>query len=442
MSVLLLTDVISRLFFSRHFCSQRATFMRNNFFTTGEKLILMKGEVQMLGALFQHTSEGIVITDHNGLIFMVNPRAEVLFGYKEGELLGQKIEVLVPPNARARHVKNRANYEADPHPRPMGSGRALLGQRKDGSQFPLEVSLSSVPTEEGDYVLSFVVDITERKRQEDALREAHADLEIRVNERTEALRHAMEQLEASRREVMKALERERELNRMKSRFVSTASHEFRTPLGTILSSAALISRYTTTEEDEKRLKHINRIKSSVNQLTELLNDFLSLEKLEEGAVRSRPELLELCAFVHEVIDEVKPLSKEGQEIVCLNPPDQVDTNAKLDRQLLKIVVSNLLSNAIKYSPPNGQITLSLHRDEQSIVLSVRDQGIGIPDEDKPFLFERFFRANNASNIQGTGLGLNIVKRYVELMGGDIEFESELNKGTVFRVRFYQDSTKA
>jgi PAS domain S-box-containing protein len=412
--------------------------MRINLVDNGEKMILMKGEVQMLGALFQYTSEGIIITDTEGKIVMVNPRAENLFGYAQEELLGKTIEILVPPHLRHRHVNNRSEYQQAPHQRPMGRGMVLYGQRKDGSQFPLEVSLSGVPTEEGNFVLSFVVDITERKQQEDALRQAHSELELRVRERTEELRQMMEQLERSRGEVEKALERERELNRMKSRFVSTASHEFRTPLGTILSSAALISRYTTTEDEEKRAKHIQRIKSSVNQLTELLNDFLSLEKLEEGAVRSRPEAIDLCAFTLETIEEIRALAKEGQEFSCLNETVNGQSVAMLDRQLTKIVISNLLSNAIKYSPENASIAVSLQRDAQSLVLSIRDCGIGIPDEDKPYLFERFFRAHNAGNIQGTGLGLNIVKRYVELMGGEIDFTSAVGVGSEFRIVFFQD----
>lgn len=398
----------------------------------------MVNELQLLSAFFMHTSEGILVTDRDGYIVLINPRAEVMFAYAPSELVGEPVEVLIPRDAASRHVQHRNNYHQNPHPRSMGEGMVLYARRKNNTTFPVEISLSHVQADDNSYVVCFVVDITERKAQDDALRSAHADLERRVQDRTEELRSALEQLEESRRDVIKALEKERELNRLKSRFVTTASHEFRTPLGTILSSAALISRYNAPQDEEKRIKHTERIKASVGQLNELLNEFLSLERLEEGAVRAKPELIPLCDFILSTIDDIRPLAKEGQTIDCRELEKYDSHEVWLDKQLLKIILNNLISNAIKYSPPHSAIEVVVAIDSQEYSISVHDKGIGIPSEDKPFLFERFFRAHNATNIQGTGLGLNIVKRYAEVMGGSVDYWSEVGKGSVFTVTFQKE----
>ena len=237
-----------------------------------------------------------------------------------------------------------------------------------------------------------------------------------------------EALRNSEEELRQALEKEKELSELKSRFVTMASHEFRTPLTSILSSADLIEAYTKDPED-KRLKHVGRIRSSVNNMITILNDFLSLSKLEENRVEKRIVSTNLEEFVKELKDEMHGLLKEGQSLECVNTSKTGEVF--IDRNILKNILYNLLSNAIKYSPEGKPIFLKIEDDGEEMHIEVTDQGIGIPEEDQQFLFTRFFRAKNVENIQGTGLGLNIVKRYIQLMDGDIKFESTPGKGTSF-----------
>ncbi|MEM6263294.1 MAG: hybrid sensor histidine kinase/response regulator [Bacteroidota bacterium] len=232
-------------------------------------------------------------------------------------------------------------------------------------------------------------------------------------------------------ETQKALKRERELSEMKSRFVSMASHEFRTPLGTILSSISLIGRYNKPEHEPKKEKHIHRIKESVSNLTGILDDFLSLSKLEEGKISTDPSYFDIFPLLNEVAEDMEGMFKEGQKILT----QRTGTNGQvfLDKRLTKNIAINLLSNAIKYSGENKRIFLRVNQSPSLVSIEVEDQGIGIPEEEQIHLFERFYRANNATNIQGTGLGLNIVQKYVNLMNGNIKFRSKLNEGTTFMV---------
>lgn len=395
--------------------------------------VFMKQEIEMLDALFKHATEGIIVTGPDAEIVMINPKAEMMFGYTKDDLLSKKIETLIPNRYAKKHVKYRDGYMDKPHARGMGIGMDLFALRKDGTEFPVEVSLSSFTTSDGQYFMSFVIDITERKRQEDEIKALNTDLENRVTERTEELAHAMNKLAESKQEVMRALETEKELNDLKSQFITTASHEFRTPLTTILSSVALIDEYSNSEDHEKRTKNTKRIRSAVHNLTQILNDFLSLSKLEEGVVRNHPEAMNIREMATDLTDEMKGMLKAGQQLNYEHTGNRVA--AELDKQLLKNVLLNLLSNAIKYSPENKNIHFNTSCNEDGIRISVTDEGIGIPKEDQPLLFERFFRAQNAGQVQGTGLGLNIVKKYIELMGGTISFTSTLNKGTTFTITF-------
>jgi PAS domain S-box-containing protein len=395
--------------------------------------------------IFQSMSEGILIVDENGVIVVANPVAERLFGYEKNELTKLTLENLLPERYRGRHVSFRNNFNAHPEPRRMGFGRDLTALRKDGKEFPVEISLSFTQVKGNTLVMAFISDISERKKAEDALKRSEeqlivyaAELEKKVQTRTEALNNTIKELEnevterkKAEEESRKALERERELNELKTKFVSIASHEFRTPLSTILSSASLINQYKNKGELDKVEKHVLRIKSSVNHLTGILNDFLSLGKLEEGVLDLQLTTVNMEEFFGEIVEEIKASLKEGQsvEVQC----SKEITGLQTDPRILRNILFNLISNASKYSDPDKKIRLTCEAEKETVVFLVKDEGIGIPKEDVKHIFERFFRASNVTNIQGTGLGLNIVRRYVELLSGTISFSSEYGKGSTFKV---------
>ncbi len=383
--------------------------------------------------LFSAAAEGLVVVDSTGKIRLQNPRLRELFGYTENELLGQPVEILIPMPIRHRHQKQRQHYHEHPAQRPMGIGMDLLGQRKDGSTFPVEVSLNNFEVEGERYTMGLVTDITQRRSAEQELYRANTELEERVEKRTSELREA-------EKNVREALEVEKELNALKSRFVSMASHEFRTPLTTIMSSVDLITRYTDGAEKEKIEKHITRIRTKVRELTSMLNDFLSLEKLEQGLVTITPSGVDVVHLSIELIEELRSIAKRGQEIQYDHSgPDRMVHH---DRGMLTNIMSNLVSNAIKYSPENKPIRLLTHLESGRLRITVEDQGIGIPEEDQQHMFQRFFRASNAFTVQGTGLGLSIVRRYLDLMGGTIGFTSVSGQGTTFTVELPQHHVQA
>src|SRR6185437_754610 len=368
-----------------------------------------------------------------------------LFQYEHGELLNQTIDILIPQRFHARHVADREGFYQHPGNRTMGHGRDLFARRKDGSEFPVEVSLSYYRQKNVLYVIAFIVDITERKKAErdllqkqEQLRRVSEDigklnteLETKVEQRTLILREALQELEKSQGELSEALSKEKELSEIKSRFVSMASHEFRTPLSTVLSSAALLGKYQQAEDQEKRDRHIKRIKDAVKHLNTLLEDFLSLGKLEEGKIKAEPASFAVREFLEEVVEEMRPLAKDDQRIDLVYSGTDGFVS---DKRLLKNILINLLSNAVKFSPEGAAIRLeAVHTAEGGLSVSVQDEGIGISAEDRQHLFSSFFRGANALNIEGTGLGLHIVQRYVELLGGTIGLESELGKGTCVRV---------
>jgi signal transduction histidine kinase len=324
----------------------------------------------------------------------------------------------------------------------------LFALRKDGTEFPVEISLSNYNTDKGVYAIAFINDITRRKEIENAaleqkeqlaainlkIEELNNDLEQKVELRTKQLKETLQQLETSRDEITKALSKEKELSDLKSRFVSMASHEFRTPLSTILSSASLVAKYTESDEQEKRNKHILRIKSSVNNLTDILNEFLSIGKIEDGKIIAHYTHFNLKDLISNICNDLQGIAKSRQQIIHSHKGSE---KVNLDPTLLKNVIINLMSNAIKFSPENGTISIVSVVTDERITISIKDNGIGISPEDQQHLFERFFRGANVTNIQGTGLGLHIVAKYIELMNGSIEFNSQLEKGTEFIINFKQ-----
>ena len=364
----------------------------------------------LFAAIFKYATMGIVVSDQHGKIILVNRFAAQAFGYGEEELKGKTVEQLIPQRFHRQHVRDRSAYYPQATTRAMGAGRDLYGLRKDGSEFPVEISLSPFPTDEGVFVIAFIIDITIRKEKETA--------EIAYQEKIS--------------KILRSLTKEKELNDMKSRFVSMASHEFRTPLSTILSSASLLSRYRQTDEQPKRDKHIARIQSAVRNLTGILNEFLAIGKLEDGKIAVRFSLFNVAELFQDICNEMQDLCKAGQQITYQHEGDPM---VELDSGLLRNIVINLLSNAIKFSAEGGGIELSSRQQAGQLLIRVKDEGAGIPPADQQHLFERFFRGNNVLNIQGTGLGLHIVGRYVELMHGKIAFQSAVQKGTVFTLTF-------
>ncbi len=393
--------------------------------------------------IFQSSVEAIIMVDKDGKILLANPVSERMFGYDPGGLLGMVIEDLLPDHLRKRHVGYRHSFNENPEPRPMGMGRDLIAKRKDGLEFQVAVSLSYAKIDGMLMVMAFVSDITERKKAEEALKRSEeqllvyaSELEKKVQSRTEDLNSTINALEnevvvrkRAEEDAHKALDRERELNDLKSKFVSIASHEFRTPLSTVLSSASLIDQYNNRGEIDKVTKHVLRIKSSVNNLTSILNDFLSLGKLEEGKIDVIKESILVEEFLKEVYEEIISTLKTGQKLqgFCADGQAEVFT----DVRILRNILFNLISNATKYSDEGKEIRIECKPEDNGVVFRICDEGIGIPKEDQKHMFDRFFRASNAGNVQGTGLGLNIVKRYVDLLGGRISFTSEYGKGSIF-----------
>ena len=395
--------------------------------------------------IFQSMTEGIIVVNKEGIILTANSVAEVMFGYDNHALGGKTLESLLPERYRGRHLQFRDEFNHKPFPRRMGIGRDLSALKKNGSEFPVEISLSYSKAGGNFIVIAFITDITLRKNSEVALRQSEeqlilyaSELEKKVHLRTEALNNSIEELEKevvvrkkAEDDAKIALEKERELNELKSKFVSLASHEFRTPLSTIMSSASLISQYKDRSELEKVEKHVQRIKSSVGHLITILNDFLSLGKLEEGKVEIMDETIELKGFFSEIEEELKATLKSGQQIKVGFDPN-LDT-IESDSSILRNILFNLISNASKYSPDDRSIYVNCTLGNDKINFSVRDEGIGIPENEFKHIFERFYRASNAGQIQGTGLGLNIVKRYAELLGGKISFTSQYGTGSTFTI---------
>jgi PAS domain S-box-containing protein len=500
----------------------------------------MEGEAKfdhICEALFSSAAEGLLVVDRKGLIKLLNLRSEEMFGYSREEMKGQPVEILVPDAFKSNHVRNKEGYLKNPTRRSMGIGLDLWARRKDGTTFPVEISLNHFESDGEQFAMALISDITRRKGVEHQLAILNEELEGRVQERTRELRESQhlysviarnfpngsinvfdrdfnyifaegrelfrmgvtsEQLVgtnylsrlspvvretvASRlktvfdgqslsfdldldektfeihavplrdaeglisrilvvetnttqqkraaADIIKALEKERQLNELKSRFVSMASHEFRTPLSTILTSISLLGKYSAPEQEEQRNKHMTRIRTSVHNLTAILNDFLSLDKLESGMLAPNPENFDLNVMVEDLIDEMQTVCKPGQVIELEFSGEREVT---LDRNMVRNIILNLLSNAIKYSEEGKKVKMKVLVAEGKIRMDVIDHGIGIPEGDVKHMFERFFRAQNATNIQGTGLGLNIVKKYIDLMNGDIWFESQARKGSVFSI---------
>ncbi len=391
-----------------------------------------------LESIIENAIDGIITIDADGVIETFNPAAGQLFQYEPEEVIGKNIRMLMPDPHRSHHDQYIRNYQDTGKARIIGIGREVYGLKKDGTQFPFRLSVSEIDLLDRKIYTGILHDMTEIKRAEDRLIQMNEELEEKVDERTREIERVVNRLlrtnkilEEKEHELQKSLTKERELNALKSRFVSMASHEFRTPLSTILSSAALVKMYQQADQQEKREKHIEKIQAAVTHLSGILNDFLSISKLEEGKVGPQISEVDPKVICVEVMDEMEGMLKTGQDFQFSS---YLEWNTLYtDRTILKNIMFNLLSNAIKYSGEGDTIEVHIQTRGVNLEMIVRDHGIGIPVAEQKHMFDRFFRASNVESIQGTGLGLNIVYHYLQMIQGSIRFESKPGEGSTFFV---------
>jgi len=399
---------------------------------------MFKKDQDIFNILLGSVSEGVIIVDAQQYIVEANESAERMFGYGRKELIQLHLHALIPKNYHAHHREHFKGFMKQEAQRQMGKGRDIYGAHKDGSIFPVDAGLNPFTLYDKKYVMALVTDISVRKQQEYEIQKLNTELEVKVTDRTKELSETISQLKIenikrieAEKDANIALKRERELNELKTKFLSLVSHEFKTPLSGILTSTILLGKYKLAEQQEKRDKHIKTITDKVHYLNNILNDFLSIEKLETGNVNYNFSIFKLSKVVNEVVYNANMLLKEGQKI---NYPDHIDEISLLqDEKIIELALSNLVHNAIKYSSENTVVDIDIIQDDQITTLKVIDDGIGIPKTDQKNIFNRYFRAENAVLTQGTGIGLNIVQTHLENLGGTIGFKSEENKGTIFTI---------
>jgi len=387
----------------------------------------------LLKAIIENAIDGIITIDERGTVESINPAACNLFGRLPEEVIGNNINMLMPAPYKEQHDEYLHRYQRTGNPHIIGIGREVIGLKKNGSTFPFRLSVSEVQYSGRKIYTGFIHDLSHQKEAEERLKEYAAHLEELVEKRTHSLKDTVKALQKAKEEVSLSLEKEKELGQLKSRFVSMASHEFRTPLSAIQLSASLIEKYASGFESANISKHVAKIKNAVGNLTTILNDFLSLEKLEAGKVEPSFAHFDLVKLAEEITEEMQIVAKQDQSIIYQHTG--ISSMIKLDQNLLKNCIFNLVSNAIKYSGENTFIEFNTEINDQNCIITIKDNGIGIPETDQKHLFEAFFRAHNTGNISGTGLGLNIVARYADLMRGTVDFKSSVNQGTIFTITF-------
>lgn len=399
---------------------------------------ILQHQQEVFQILTETISEGIVIVNSQQNIIAANEAANKMFGYEKGELIDQNIATLIPHQHRPQHQTYAQNFTVSGKQRSMGKGRDLNGLTKTGQVFPVEVGLNPFVIDEEKFILALITDISERKHYEEKIIRLNSNLESLVAQRTEELKQNITDLkkEISKRKkaeskIKASLQKEKELNELKTKFLSLVSHEFKTPLNVILSSATLTGKYTHTDDQPKREKHINTIKAKVKSLNNILNEFLSIERIESGANTYHMERFPLSRVINNVIYDANMLSKEGQEI---SYPDNINgVEVYFDEKILSLSLTNIINNAIKYAPENSKIDIRVTTAKNQLLIHVKDEGIGIPEEEQKFIFNPYFRAENVLLKQGTGIGLNIVKGHLENLNSSIYFESRLNAGSTFTI---------
>ncbi|WP_372756719.1 ATP-binding protein [Mariniflexile sp.] len=406
---------------------------------------MLQNERDIFNVLFEAVSEGVIVVDTRQKIILTNASAERMFGYDKSELVDKDLIVLIPQEHHATHGAHVEGFLKQKESRQMGRGRDLYGAHKNGTVFPVEAGLNPLQINGETFVMALVIDISIRKQQELQLQELNTKLEKKVFERTLELSNTVEALKAvnldrdaeikkrieAQNKTKDALKKEKELNELKTKFLSLVSHEFKTPLSGILTSAMLLGKYKLSEQQDKRDKHIKTISDKVHYLNNILNDFLSIEKLETGKINYKFNTFKISKVVNEVVYNANMLLKEGQ---IINYPESIDDYSLYqDEKIVELALSNLVHNAIKYSSENTIVDIEIEQDDKFTSFVIKDNGIGIPINDQKRIFNRYFRAENALLTQGTGIGLNIVKSHLENLGGSISFKSEENKGSVFTI---------
>ena len=383
-------------------------------------------------------SVGIILLDAQQHIIEANQSAERMFGYKIKELNQLHLQVLFS-DANTIELENQLKVFLNQGVKEKKEKNfSIYGMHKSKSMFPVEVSLNVFKLCDKEYIMALVTDISTRKEQEEKLSKLNAKFEQKIILKTKELNETISQLEHenmlrvdAEKDINIAFRRERELNKLKTNFLSLVSHEFKTPLSGILTSIILLGKYNLAEQQEKRDKHIKIITDKVQYLNNILNDFLSLEKLETGNINYNLSTFKLGKVIKEVVSNANILLKEGQTIDYSDSIDEISLFQ--DEKIIELTLSNLINNAIKYSSENSVIAIRVRQDLEITTLEIIDDGIGIPKIDQKNIFNRYFRAENALLTEGTGIGLNISKTHIENLGGSINFESTENKGTTFTI---------
>lgn len=367
--------------------------------------------------LLEAAPYAIFEVDRDGTIVLLNAAAEAMFGYARDELLGQLIEILVPESLRQRHNEHRDRYAEHPTMRPMGIGLELFARRKDGAEFPVEISLSPIRSTDGSRVMAIVRDITDR-------RQAQARIDAVHQEFAAELAATNQRLEEQNRELERA-------NRLKSEFLASMSHELRTPLHTIIGFGDLLAEELKGALNADQKRFVTHIQRDSRHLLELINDILDLSKIEAGRLELHPELLRPADAITQTISSLRPLANNKAISIVEDVDREVHITA--DPVRFKEIVSNLVSNAIKFTPEGGTIRVECHRRAHHAVFAVTDTGIGVPASEQQAIFDKFYQLGSTTRgvREGTGLGLAITKRLVEMHGGTISVESAPGQGSCF-----------